>query len=128
MSVRRMAVLVAAGMLAVATGVVGCATHRTASADPEKEKLKVKVDVDHTLVEPLTKVKIGGIDADPEGLPACTQNDITGGKCQRLGYPLKKDGSGEFLGKLTREPILILTDVASPGQTCVCYGNRCYCR
>lgn len=126
MSTRRTTVLVVAGMLAVATTFVGCATHTGVASDPERDKLKIKVDVDHALVEPLTKVKIGG--NDPDRFPACTQNDISGGKCQRLGFPMKKDGSGEYLGKLTREPILILTDVASPGQTCVCYGNRCYCR
>lgn len=126
MSTRRTSVLVAAGMLAVATTVVGCATHRGVASDPERDKLKIKVDVDHALVEPLKSVKIGG--NDPESFSACTQTDITGGKCQRLGYPMKKDGSGEYLGTLSRGPILILTDVASPGQTCVCYGNKCYCR
>ena len=128
MSTRRTAVLVAASMLAVSTAVVGCAAHKGSASDPEKEKLKVKVDVDHTLVDPLKSVKIGGKDADAAPLPACTQNDISGGRCQRPGYPLTKDGSAELLGKLSRDPILILTDVASPGQTCVCYGNRCYCR
>lgn len=115
-------------LVTTAVLIVSCASRQmpdTRSADDPKLKLDVKVD--HNKVKPIKEHKFYG--GTPEELDVCTQSDIASGKCGagRLGYPLKKDGTGEYLGTLTREPILILTDVASPGGTCVCYKNKCYC-
>jgi hypothetical protein len=123
------AVLRVAGVLVVgAVLTASCAKHQMRGAPSgEAEKLVVDVSVDYNFVKPIQSVRIGGKPADFV-LEACTQTLINERKCQNLGYPLKKDGTGELLGPLSRAPVLILTDVASPGTTCVCYPSGCYCR
>ena len=122
-------VLRVTGVMAVgAVLTASCASQQMLDAPlADLEKLKVDLKVDHNFVKPIKTLKVGGAVVTEE-FAVCTQTDISGGKCQRLGYPMKKDGTGEYLGNLSRAPVLILTDVASPGGSCVCYGNTCYCR
>lgn len=126
-------ILMVAGLLTVSAVLTSsCASPRALvvpNPPADAEKWKVQVKIDHKYVDPFLDIKVGGATLGPDDeFPACTQPDIDAGKCKRLGYPLEKDKSKERYGNLSREPILILTDVASPGTTCVCYKNQCYCR
>lgn len=123
-------ILRATGVLAVsAVLTASCASQRTLvtppAPSPESDKQKVHVKIDHKYVDPFLDLKIGGASPD-KWYDACLKAQADMGKC-RLGYPVKGDGT-DYYGTLSREPILILTDVASPGTTCVCYGSKCYCR
>lgn len=127
----RRRILRTTGVLAVsAVLTASCASQRmmvspSAAPSPDSAKLKVHLKLEHKYVDPIMDLKIG--DAIPDKtFAACPKAQADMNKC-RLGYPLNPDGT-EYLGTLTREPVLILTDVASPGGTCVCYGNKCYCR
>ena len=131
MGATRRRILRTTGVLAVsAVLAASCASQRmlvspAAPASPDSEKLKVHLKVEHKYVDPITDLKIGGAAPD-KTFNTCPKAEADMNKC-RLGYPVKADGT-EYFGALTREPVLILTDVVNPGSSCVCYGSKCYCR
>ena len=120
--------LLRAGVLVVSAVVtVSCAAPQMLESDPDDlKKLKVKklrLDPKNPN-NPVPDLEFEH--PNQQVLDACTQPMFDAKRCPRLGFPLKKDGT-EYLGTLTLDPVLILTDIASPGETCVCYGNKCKC-
>jgi hypothetical protein len=114
------------GVLAIGLLVgAACAAPRMmapgAGATANEERINVEYDA--TKGDRKDRVRAKKHDgADAEEFERCTIP-----KQCRLGFPVRRNGT-EVLGNVTAiDEVLILSDVASPGRTCVCYGNKCYC-
>lgn len=117
--------------LVVAIGIVSCATPR-GGGDLRANEHKIKIEYDAKKANKTDRIKVkkdnGG---NSDAFNRCSDN--TDATCL-LGHPVDADGL-PILGTITAEDgnrrdlneVYFVSDAASPGRTCVCYGNRCYC-
>jgi hypothetical protein len=107
--------------VAVAIMTVSAWTIDQASAKDEK-KIKIEFTVgDQIDVKNAENGKAGEFNQ-------CDASDVKKGDCTGVGMPKDKMTNKQALGTPTAvEVLLIVSDAASPGRTCVCYKNNCYC-
>ena len=112
--------------IAMAAAVVAVVTLLGSGSAQQAGGKQLRIDYNGNNPEKELTVYVGASGIAATGYARCTEADIQKKICQRIGFP-HKDGK-EILGQLTLAPVLvILSDEASPGKTCVCYGATCYC-
>jgi hypothetical protein len=132
MGTRWSVVLMTAGVLAVASVSVSCAALTSGGGEPIAAGHKIKIEYNAKGTNQTDRIKVkkdNGNAADE--FNRCTAT--TDPPC-KFGHPVRADGS-PVLGTITasdgdprdRNEVFFVSDATSPGSTCVCYGNKCYC-
>lgn len=110
--------------IAMAAAVVAVITLLGSGSAQQSGGKELRIDYNGN--NPANELNVFARGATATPYARCTEGDIIQKICKRIGFP--HDGKQEILGQLTLAPVLvILSDEASPGKTCVCYGAKCYC-